>query len=502
VNYLYGDSSESDLGFNYLAFIREVVDVAVVLVEHEVAVGSSDRRRAKEKESALQIQSIEELGRHSAALFDPVVKEYADSPVGRAAGAITAAVRDVIAVETAKVKTALTGELEILEKEDQKLRARSTAQLDKLLRAYDLPEATRSHDITWTTGAPKKLQLTQHAAYGVDAVFEAPVPATSVFATADLRVDKFADNVEVSSVEAGGWIKKSDKLVPYKLGRAFITKITTGPTGTTLRLRITQDANASGFNLVVRGIEMTLERVGDAHDKDKTAREYQIDDKNRPAIKQLIEKIEAAARELTGEGRALVSVAIDHRSLAEHPHPQVLAERLINAIAPTVKDIATHSSNPNELVLRRMLADDRREEIFISTAELAKKIDTVPEAYRKVFAPLGIERRTLPRARPVTMKPPTVQVPVRTVPPRPPPTTTSSPVIAAPEGAVTVDTIDLATVDLLEPDEAGKSMDAVPVAKVVAAAAAAAAESKSTKRPTAVIVDDENATTDEKLPGA
>ncbi len=510
MNYLYGDSSESDLGFNFLAFIREVVDCAVVLVEHEATLGSNDRRRAKEKEATLTVQSIEELGRHSAALFDPVVKEYADTPVGRAATSITTAVRDVIATETAKVKAALAVDLELLEKENQKLQTRSLAQIDKLLRAYDLPDATRSFEITWTTGAPKKLQLIQHASYGIDAAFEAPLPAGSVFAVADLRVDKFVDNAEVSSVEAGGWIKKSDKLVPYKLGRCFITKIVTGGAGTTLRIRITQEANASGFNLVSRGSELALERVGDAHDKDKTAREYQIDDKNRPALRALIEKIEAAARELTGEGRTLGAFTVDHKPFGELAHPQVVAERLINAIAPTVKEIASHSSSPNELVLRRMLADDRREEIFISTAELAKKIDTVPESHRKVFAPLGLERRTQPRTKPVTIKPPVpvpvVTVPVRTSPPRPPPGTTSSPVavttemptapVAVAVARTTSDTFDLSSVEELEPDDAGKSMDAVPVAK----AAKAAAESASAKRPAAVIIDepDDTADTDEK----
>ena len=57
---------------------------------------------------------------------------------------------------------------------------------------------------------------------------DAPLPAGSPFATGELRVDKLADNVEIASVEAGGWIKKSDKLVPYKLGRYFVTRVSVG----------------------------------------------------------------------------------------------------------------------------------------------------------------------------------------------------------------------------------------------------------------------------------
>ena len=121
----------------------------VVLVEHEATLGSGDRRRAKEKEAQLAVQSIEELGRHAAALFDPVVKEYGETPVGRAAGAITAAVREVIATESAKVNLSLGTALEAMTTEDGKLRTRSLAALDKLLRTYDLPAATRGYDIAW-----------------------------------------------------------------------------------------------------------------------------------------------------------------------------------------------------------------------------------------------------------------------------------------------------------------------------------------------------------------
>jgi len=69
----------------------------------------------------------------------------------------------------------------------------------------------------------------------------------------------------------------------------------------------------------------------------------------------------------------------------------VLAERLILAVSPMVHKIASHSRSPGELVLRRMLGEDRREEIFVTTAELAKRWSALPAGAREVFAPLRLE---------------------------------------------------------------------------------------------------------------
>jgi hypothetical protein len=60
-------------------------------------------------------------------------------------------------------------------------------------------------------------------------------------------------------------------------------------------------------------------------------------------------------------------------------------------MAPVVREIARHSLSPQELVLKRMLAGDRREEIFASKAELAQKLDPLPASLRQVFAPLGLD---------------------------------------------------------------------------------------------------------------
>jgi hypothetical protein len=206
----------------------------------------------------------------------------------------------------------------------------------------------------------------------------------------DLRVDRIAEGVEVHAVEAGGWLKKSDKLVPHKLGRYQVARVTVG-SYVTVRLRSGPDANASGFDVKKhKKGEIIIEPVGDG-----PARELTIDDRDRPKLQMLVDRLEAAVR-LLDSRTGLVSVDIDGKSFAEHPHPRVLAEKMIVACAPTVQRIVKHSRSPGELVLRRLIGDNRREELFVSTAELVQKYEKLPANARDVFAPLQLAGEPAP----------------------------------------------------------------------------------------------------------
>ena len=67
-------------------------------------------------------------------------------------------------------------------------------------------------------------------------------------------------------------------------------------------------------------------------------------------------------------------------------------------MAPIVQEIAARSQSPDELVLRRLLSGDRREEIFMSKSELKAKLEPLVNGSRSLFDPLWIQ--ALPPASP------------------------------------------------------------------------------------------------------
>jgi hypothetical protein len=369
------------LGFNYLAFLREVVDCSVLLLEAEGTLGANvERRTSRVNESAGMIRAVEELGAEAASVVEPIAKEQPATPAGRCAAAIAKAIKEAVAAEIAQARAAAATNAEEIAREDQQARASARTALEKLLRAHDLPGAEEELEAAWTAGGVKA-KLRQRTKFGIEAVLVLEIPAGSTLA-ADLRVDRIAEGLEVHVREAGRWLKKSDKLVAQKLGRHAIVGITTSVKDITIQLRA-PDTTASL-------ITFTVKRGGDIAIDDGGGREYELEDRDRAGLKQLAEKLDAALGELSDKRSALEELTIDGKPFAEHAHPRTLAERLITAIAPTVQTISRHSRSPGELVLRRQLADDRREEVFISIGDLVRRMESLPVPARAVFAPLQL----------------------------------------------------------------------------------------------------------------
>jgi hypothetical protein len=397
MNYLYGDSTESNLDFNYLAFLREVIDCAVVMAESEVALATTvERRRVLDKDTSAVIAAVDELGKRATELVGPIAKDQGATPVGRCAASIATAISAAVERESTQLKAKLATERDEIDKVDHKLRARAKDILDKMLRTHDLPGAEKDLEITWTNSGVKAM-MRQKTSFGVEAVLSLDIPPGSLFVP-DLRVDRISEGVEVHAVEAGGWLKKSDKLVPHKLGRYQVARVTVGNV-VSVRLRSGPDANSPGFEVKVhKKGEITIEPFGDG-----PARELTIDDRDRPKLQMLVERVEAAAR-LLELRTGLVSIDIDGKPFAEHPHPRVLAEKMIAACAPTVQRIVKHSRSPGELVLRRLIGDNRREELFVSTAELVQKYEKLPATVRDVFAPLQLAGEPAPEVKPAPVE--------------------------------------------------------------------------------------------------
>ena len=97
--------------------------------------------------------------------------------------------------------------------------------------------------------------------------------------------------------------------------------------------------------------------------------------------------------------QAMTTATFDSKPLKEIEEPQTIANKIINVLAPIVQEIARRSGAPGELVLRRDLGEGRREEIYITKAELHEKVLTLPATLRPVFDPFELhEGPRSPRA--------------------------------------------------------------------------------------------------------
>src|SRR5207248_198594 len=104
----------------------------------------------------------------------------------------------------------------------------------------------------------------------------------------------------------------------------------------------------------------------------------------------LWDTLSAGTADLARARRALLQATLDGKPMKDHDKPSLLLERIVATMAPIVQEVARRSPSPNELVLKRLVGDDRREEIFLSKDELRKKLDVLPPALLRAMEPLGL----------------------------------------------------------------------------------------------------------------
>ena len=132
---------------------------------------------------------------------------------------------------------------------------------------------------------------------------------------------------------------------------------------------------------------------------------FDVDDADAKKLLAIHDKLAKAASELTAHRRRLIEAKIDGEAMRAHAKPTVLVERLIATMAPVVQEIAARSQSPDELVLRRLLSGDRREEIFMSKSELKAKLEPLSDANRTLFDPLWIQALPAKPPAPTSRRP-------------------------------------------------------------------------------------------------
>ena len=206
-----------------------------------------------------------------------------------------------------------------------------------------------------------------------------------------VRVDRLAERLDVQAPEMSGWLHKEIKLRPQHLEKHHLTEIMIGAAGGILKLRVAAEGTGPGFDVLVSkdAPRVRLARVdqGDG----PVDPPFEVQEADAKKLLAAYEMVASATTALLQHRKGLAEATLDGERLRTHPKPSLLVERLIATMAPFVQEIAARSHSPGELVLRRLLSGDRREEIFLSKQELKLKLEPLLESNRALFGPLGID---------------------------------------------------------------------------------------------------------------
>lgn len=400
MKYLYGDSSPSPLEFNFIQCLRETVDFAVQVLQAEQRMqGESGRAAERRRAGDVELAKVEGLASVVQKALEESARPSSDSPSGRCAAAITKAAADLCKAEAERARAAFAEVLGKIEAQIAKEREACAKSLEKFVLKQDLINSRIGISLLLREGTRFEARMTMSTPYGAEAVLDLDVPPTHAFARG-LRLDRFAENLEMETPE-GGWLSKETKLRPHRLDKYFITEVSVAPDQMTLKLRQNADGTGRGFDAKFRRQppQVLLSRVDDPP-KSNEQPPLEIKASELPKFMGVWDALASSIGELGKSRRALVQVTVDGKALKDHERPSVLLERIIARMAPIVQEVVRHSPSPNELVLKRLLGDDRREEIFLSKDELRKKVEGLPSSMLRVLEPLGLFFAAAGRAEP------------------------------------------------------------------------------------------------------
>lgn len=389
MKYLYGDASESPLEINYLDLLRDTLDfgAAVMLAHGNI---TQHRKRATELQTDAKIEREQLEGVNDDV--DRTLATCKKRVTTKGTRGCVDAIRAVAAAEIKRADAAVQGQLakELGQINDAVAReqANNVKRLEALLLKHDLPECALWVNARFHPKSNRYLaELIGKAACDVAFMIDLEIPPDHLLKE-PVRIDRIAPGLTVKVPEKSGWVRKSVKMRPHKLAKEYIISVSHSTKRTTIKLRNALHEADSGYDLIFG----TKNRVAVARlAKGTESVPFEPDLEDKKALLAFYEDLGHSLSLLESSRRALRGAQLDGTPLAEHADATVLVRRLVQQMAPVVQEISNHSLSPEELVLKRVLADDRREEIFLSKADLRKKIEPLPAALREIFAPLHLE---------------------------------------------------------------------------------------------------------------
>lgn len=394
MEFLYGDSTPSPLTSNFLEFLRDALDFAVFVlhVDDEIAA-IHERTRATVRAADEEIARLETLGRVVTGAVEGVDKGSADSETARCSTQIAAMATEAVAGAITAVREKLEARRAELAAEEAAQREACFKALETLLLPHSPPESAMAVRIVRGPDRGYAAWRRGETPFGLSWRIELGIPQGNVFA-GDAPMERLGAHVEVHAPEQAGWIKKEVKLKAQRLDRLVLTELVDDGRVVSLRLR-TDAASEHGLDFDVDPKAATVAATRAGAKDDPSAGSFELQPGEVSALVGIAEKMRAAVEELTAT--RLVEATLGEKDVREASPYAGLVAQLVALVAPIVQEVARHSLNTTELVLRRLISAERREEIFVAKETLREKFLGLRPELRSLFGRLGLD--TLPPPR-------------------------------------------------------------------------------------------------------
>ena len=230
MNYLFGDSTPSELTSNFLEFFRDALDFSVHALQADERIRGGERRSQTLRDEA--DVEIERLTKFISLALEGV--DTAEKAAGGDLSSPTAAcapkVRD--SIEHAQrsslnaIREQLAAEIARVEADEAATRNACLAALVTLLRPHDPPDAKATVRISLGGAGAYEARRDARAAFGLEWSFGLAIPSDDLW-SAPLRVERITQGqpLEIRAPQLTGFFSKEVKVKPQRIERYLITEL-------------------------------------------------------------------------------------------------------------------------------------------------------------------------------------------------------------------------------------------------------------------------------------
>lgn len=389
MGHVYGDSTPFPYDVNFIEQIRKTVDCGVELMSAQDAIRQS-------RERALSAEQLRHAERARLTALADALKLSMTAFISSSSERISRAAARILDGARAVVE----GEFNALDGHVVDTQAHGRSTVDKAKEAvYRALEAfTLNLDLPNTEVRLRLLageesyagQVMLRTPFGVEAVFSLAIPGAHAWGK-PRRVLELSASTEVHLPAETGLFSKRVTLQPVRLDKLFVTEVVNGPERALVLLRKGPRSGA-GYEIEVSHVDkrILLRKLADDGTPEPNAERFELGGEDQVHLERLWNRIQESTHDLIERRQSMTSATFDDADLRALEEPHELLTRMVNVVAPVVQEIARRSGAPGELVLRRDLGEGRREEIYITKAELHEKVMTLPPTARAVFDPFEL----------------------------------------------------------------------------------------------------------------
>ena len=384
--YLYGDCTDSKLDSNFLGVLPDALDYCVqtLLADEHIA-----RRRAEclqfERQAKNEVACLRDVGSSLKAALARAPKGAEGGQASKCVATLQAASDLAVSAELASVQAGLDRCKAQLEESEQSERSACFKALENLLIRHDLPDTGWSLHLRTTDGALYTALLHGCTRFGLRWTLELDPTGEPSFERV-VRVDKLVEHLQIHAPRLIGWLHKRPDVRVVRLDHHYLYELEL--TNESMKLFLSSGSKGK------EGIHLHLlpeAPFGHARlDHASEGEPFVLEASDLDLLRELHERLLAVARTLTTRRKRLLGAMLDEVSLLEQPNPRIVAERLICVMAPITTAIAEHSAARGELVLKRVLDGNHREEVFVTRQELLSRLARLSPAHQSLFEPLGL----------------------------------------------------------------------------------------------------------------